>query len=122
MKLGILQFELLIHDASSLKDKRRVVKSFKDRIHRAHLVSVAEVGDHSLWNRATIGVAAVSSDGQHLHQVLDRILQKARTLGDAELGDVLLRDVMDASAHPLLHNGDPLWTPQERRSCDGAES
>ena len=47
MVVGILQFELLVPGATSLKDKRRVVKSVKDRLHREHLVSVAEVGPAS---------------------------------------------------------------------------
>ena len=43
MKIAVLQFDLSIHDAESLKDKRRIVQSLKDRLHRDHLVSIAEV-------------------------------------------------------------------------------
>ncbi len=86
MVIGILQFELLIHDAESLKDKRRVVRSVKDRLHRDHLVSVAEVGDQDLLNRAMLGLACVGSDGGYIGTVLDRISNELRALTDAEVG------------------------------------
>lgn len=44
MKIGVLQIEILVTDAMSLKDKRRVVKSIKDRIANGHNVSIAEIG------------------------------------------------------------------------------
>jgi uncharacterized protein YlxP (DUF503 family) len=88
MVIGVLQFDLLVHGASSLKDKRRVVNSVKDRLHREHLVSVAEVGGHELLNAARLGLAIVGSEGRHVGQVLDAITLKLRALTDAELGDV----------------------------------
>ncbi len=88
MVIGVLQFDLLVHGASSLKDKRRVVNSVKDRLHREHLVSVAEVGGHELLNAARLGLALVGSEGRHVGQVLDAITLKLRSLTDAELGDV----------------------------------
>jgi len=85
--VGILQFELLIHDPESLKDKRRVLRSVKDRLHREHQVSVAEVACQDRADLAVIGLALVGSDGKHVGQVLDRILDKLRHLREAELGD-----------------------------------
>jgi len=87
MVVGILQFELLIHGAESIKDKRRVVSSLKDRLHREHQVSVAEVG--LLDNRAAarMALAVVAGDGKRAGDVLDRISAKLRALHDAELGD-----------------------------------
>jgi uncharacterized protein YlxP (DUF503 family) len=95
MVIGILQFELRIPGAESLKDKRRVVRSLKDRLHREHQVSVAEVGllDHA--GAARMALALVGSDGRHVGQVLDRITARLRALHDAELGDCereVLRD------------------------------
>lgn len=86
MVIGVLQFELLIHDAGSLKDKRRVVRSVKDRLHREHLVAVAEVGTLEALNVATMAVALVGTDGAKVGSTLDRITEKLRTLRDAELG------------------------------------
>lgn len=122
MVIGVLQFELLIHDSRSLKDKRRVVRSVKDRLHRAHQVSVAEVGALEIWNLAMMGLAIVSKDASYVHAVLDRILLKLRTLPDAELGEVS-REVLDADQLPggmVGEDGSPLWTEAERRETDGA--
>lgn len=88
MIVGLLQFELLIHGAESLKDKRRVVRSVKDRLHREHMVAVAEVGALEMLNLAVLGVAAVGTDGARVGEVLDRISAKLRALHDAELGAV----------------------------------
>lgn len=88
MVLGILQFELLIPDPESLKDKRRVVQSLKDRLHREHLCSVAEVGDADLMNLAVMGLAIVGRDGQRVGEVLDQISLKLRGLREAEVGEI----------------------------------
>lgn len=87
MIIGILQFELLIRGALSLKDKRSVVSSLKDRLHREHQVSVAEVGLQDRMTVARLGLAVVGSDGKHIGQTLDRITLKLRALHDAQLGD-----------------------------------
>lgn len=86
MIVGILQFELLIHDAQSLKDKRRVVRSLKDRLHREHMVAVAEVGRLEVLNSALLGLACVGSEGRAVGEVLDRIAAKLGSLHEAELG------------------------------------
>lgn len=88
MVLGILQFELLIHDAESLKDKRRVISSVKDRLHREHQVSVAEVAAQDNMSVAIMGLACVGTDGARVGQVLDHITEKLRQVHDAELGDI----------------------------------
>lgn len=86
MVVGILQFELHIHGAESLKDKRRVISSVRDRLHREFQVSVAEVASQEMLNIAVMGLAAVGNEGGHLGRVLDTITAKLRALGDAELG------------------------------------
>jgi uncharacterized protein len=86
MVVGILQFELLIHGGESLKDKRRVVASVKDRLHRDFQVSVAEIASQDILNQAVLGLAAVGNDGAHIGRVLDTITARLRSLGDAELG------------------------------------
>lgn len=97
MVLGVLQFQVLIHGSESLKDKRRVVQSLKDRLHREHLCSIAEVGDPDLLNVATLALAVVSRDGQRIGEILDAITIKLRELRDGELGE-LDRQVLHASA------------------------
>jgi len=79
MVIGVLQVELRIDGADSLKDKRRVVKSLKDRLHREHQVSVAEIATQDIHRTATLGMAVVSTEVPHCQSVLDGILNKIRT-------------------------------------------
>lgn len=120
MVIGVLQFELVIDAARSLKDKRRVVRSLKDRLHREHMVSVAEVGSLEIWNLATMGLALVSRDAPYVNGVLDRILAKLRELPEAHLRDYA-REVLDPDQVPAAEHaedGSPLWTEEERRDTD----
>lgn len=87
MVIGILQFELIIHGSESLKDKRRIVQSVKDRLHRSHMVSVAEVGSHDVLNLALMGLACVGADGARVGEMLDHVCEKLRGLVGAELGE-----------------------------------
>lgn len=98
MVVGILQIELHVHDAESLKDKRRVVRSLKDRLHREHLVSVAEVARLDSLNVAVLGVAAVGTDGKRIGEVLDAITAKARALTDAEVA-ATSRQILHGTEH-----------------------
>lgn len=86
MFVGVLQFEVLVHGSTSLKDKRSVVRSIKDRLHREHQVSVAEVGAHDSLVRAVLGLCMVAKDPARCHQVLDAVTGKLRGLVHGELG------------------------------------
>lgn len=78
MVVGVLQLSLRIPDAMSLKDKRRAVKSLKDRISARHNVSVAEV-DHLDEHRACLmAVAMVSNDGRFTESCLSKIVDEVR--------------------------------------------
>jgi uncharacterized protein YlxP (DUF503 family) len=108
MVIGILQFELLIRGAESLKDKRRVVSSLKDKLHREHLVSIAEVALQDNMTVARLALALVGSDGKHVGQTLDRITTKLRALHDAELGSITREVLHDPQGDPLPEGVDPL--------------
>lgn len=114
MKLAILQFELLIRHAESLKDKRRVVKSVKDRLHHDHQVAVAEVGSLDEHTTAHLAAAAVGSDVRHLQSLLSRIVEKLRALPEAELGSVSGRvtDAPDMETDAI--DFETILTPEER--------
>lgn len=117
MLLAVLQFELLIHDAESLKDKRRVVRSVKDRLHREHQVSVAEVAHLDNPSVAGMALAAVNRDGRYLQSMLDAIVDKLRALPDASLGDIH-REVLTGEQLPAAYatdEGQPLWSDEEHR-------
>lgn len=123
MKIAILQFELLIDGAFSLKDKRRVVRSLKDRLHREHLVSVAEVGSQDVWNLATMGLAAVSGDAAYLASMMDRIEEKLASFPDARLGSISreILDVDSIAVDETAEDGSPLWTEAELRDAEEPE-
>lgn len=115
MFVGVLQFELLIHGAASLKDKRRVVHSVRDRLHRAQLVSVAEVGLLDRKEAALMGLAVVAATEQRAHVVMDRALEALRSLRDAELGEHQRRLIRAVDAMPLAcDETPPLLTDDER--------
>ena len=79
MIVAVLQVELGIEGAASLKDKRRVVRGLKDRLHREHQVSVAEVATLEQWAVATLGIVMAGSDLAHCQSTMDRILDKLAT-------------------------------------------
>ncbi|MEX0885970.1 MAG: DUF503 domain-containing protein [Phycisphaeraceae bacterium] len=79
MIVGILQVELAIDGATSLKDKRRVVSSLKDRLHREHQVSVAEVESQDNAQLAVLGIVLAASDMPYAQGVIDRLLDRLRT-------------------------------------------
>ena len=77
-KVGLLHLVVRIGDAMTLKDKRRVVKGFKDRIAHGRNVSVAEVDQQDSVRRAVLAVAMVSSDTRYLQGALQQIVNAAR--------------------------------------------
>ena len=76
-KVGLLHLNVMIGDAMTLKDKRRVVKGFKDRIAHNRNVSVAEVDRQNDIRRSVLAVAMVGSDGRYLAGALQRIANAA---------------------------------------------
>ncbi|HHF98012.1 DUF503 domain-containing protein [Candidatus Aerophobetes bacterium] len=74
MVVGTLELQIRLVSSNSLKDKRRIVKSLISRIRNNFNVSIAEIGDYSLWRRARIGIAFLSSDTVYSNKVLDKIL------------------------------------------------
>ena len=87
MTVGVLQLELSIGDAMSLKDKRRVIKSLKDRLATGHNVSVAEVGAQDEHRRSVIAVAMVGSDKQYVEGGLSKLVDFVRIVSQANLVD-----------------------------------
>ena len=74
MRVGVLTIELAILEARTLKDKRRVIKGFKDRLRNRFNVSVAEVGFGDAPKRCRLGVVMVSKETRPLHSQLDKIV------------------------------------------------
>ena len=87
MTVGVLQIEISIPDAFSLKDKRRVVKSLKDRIAHAHNVSIAEVGALDEHRRSVIGMAMVSNDSKYVQGAFSKLVDFVRLVPQVSLID-----------------------------------
>ncbi len=87
MTVGVLQVEIAVPDAMSLKDKRRVVKSLKDRIAHGHNVSIAEVGALDEHRRAILGIAMVSNDKRYVEGGLSKLVDFVKTVPQASLVD-----------------------------------
>ena len=87
MTVGVLQIEVSIPDAFSLKDKRRVIKSLKDRIAHRHNVSIAEVGALDEHRRSVIGIAMVSNDSRYVESALSKLVDFVRTIPQLSLID-----------------------------------
>ncbi len=87
MFVGVMRFSLEIVGARSLKDKRSVIRSLKERAQGRLRVSIAEVGAQDDHRRATFGVACVSSDAAICDKVLADVASMAGTLPDAVLTD-----------------------------------
>ncbi len=87
MVIGVLQLEIGVGDAMSLKDKRRVVKSLKDRIAHGHNVSIAEVGALDAHRRSILGIAMVSNDSRYVEGALSKLVDFVRTVPGVDLVD-----------------------------------
>jgi uncharacterized protein YlxP (DUF503 family) len=80
MFVGIIRAELRIHGASSLKEKRAVLRRLKDRTRSRHNISVAEVDHQELRQRATLGFAAVGHSKDDLARLFSRIRDEIENL------------------------------------------
>ena len=78
MILGTCWIDLHVPGSRSLKDKRRVIKSIKERIKGEYNVSIAEIGGLDSWQRSEIGIACVGNDKQRIDRILSKILDKFR--------------------------------------------
>lgn len=86
--IGVLTLEIVLENSHSLKDKRHVVKSLKDRLRNKFNVAVAEIDYQDLWQRAVVAAVTVSSDRGHAEQVLQSVEAEAAALLGPELAGV----------------------------------
>lgn len=87
MVVGIVRIELHVPAARSLKDKRQVVRSLKERIRERVGAAVAEVDHHELWQRAALGVAVVAAEGARVREQLDDVRRLVDHAFEAQLLD-----------------------------------
>jgi uncharacterized protein YlxP (DUF503 family) len=91
--IAFLTLELHIEGAQSLKDKRQVLRSLKDRLRNSFNVSVAELDPSNLWNRATIGVVAISGSQSYLDGLMKNVERTATRIANnhgAEIAELIV--------------------------------
>jgi uncharacterized protein YlxP (DUF503 family) len=77
MPVGLLTLELHIEHAQSLKDKRQVLRSLKDRLRAKFNVAVAELEYHDTWQRSVVGIVTISNEEHHVEESLQQVLAEA---------------------------------------------
>jgi uncharacterized protein YlxP (DUF503 family) len=134
MPIGKLTIELSIPHAQSLKDRRQVVRSLKDKLRHAFNLSIAELNEGGpLWNRATFHIAVVSSSMpsllQHL-QTIDRAAIRLAAGLSAQVTDSYA-EVLGEEAEPLALSSEPderdapfieVWPPFARACHSSPEA
>ncbi len=86
MFIGLCTIDLHIPDSQSLKSKRQILRSIKDKVRKKFNVAVAEDGE-DLWQRTTIAVATVNKDKRHINKTLDLIVGLIRGTPSVEILD-----------------------------------
>jgi hypothetical protein len=89
--VGLLTLELHIAEAQSLKDKRQVLRSLKDRLRNHFNVAVAELDFEDMWQRSVVGVVTLSNEEHHVEEALQKVLAEA----DRILGPVLISHAVE---------------------------
>ena len=91
MTVGLLTLELHIPQAQSLKDKRQILRSLKDKLRGHFNVAVSELEYHETWQRSVIGIVTLSNEQQHVEESLQKVLAEA----DRILGPVLISHAVE---------------------------
>ncbi len=85
MIVGILTVELRIPESLSLKDKRMILKSLKDKISNRFNVSVAEIDGRDKWQTSVLGMAYIGTEKVHVDQALSKIVDFIKEYRQADL-------------------------------------
>ncbi|MBX3302513.1 MAG: DUF503 domain-containing protein [Nitrospira sp.] len=85
MVVGLCTVELFMAGSQSLKDKRQVLHSLKDRLRGKFNLSIAEVDGQDLWQKAVLGMACVANDGGYVNQVLEQALNVIKGMPAVEI-------------------------------------
>ncbi|HTZ33733.1 MAG TPA: DUF503 domain-containing protein [Methylomirabilota bacterium] len=91
MPVALLTLELHLPDAHSLKDKRQVLRSLKDKLRANFNVAVAELDFEDTWQRSVVGVVTLSNEERHVEEALQKVLAEADNL----LGPLIVSHAVD---------------------------
>jgi len=101
MVIGVGRIVLVLPGNSSLKGKRKVIRSILDRVRARFSVAAAEVDNMDDWRRATLGFAVVSNDSSHANSMVDAVLSYVEASVDAVVVDRHLELVHMADGRQL---------------------
>lgn len=87
MPVGLLTLEIYIPDSHSLKDKRQILRSLKERLRARFNVAVAELDGQDTWQHAQVGVVTLSNNAAHVEQSLQAVFAEAENLLGRDLVD-----------------------------------
>lgn len=87
MVVAVLKITLSIPHAESLKDKRRVLKSVKDKLRNRYNISIAEIGAQDIWKTGKLGVAIISTDSTYANGVISKVQDLCSNLREAIMTD-----------------------------------
>ena len=124
MFVCVARVSLQIPESGSLKAKRQVLRRITDRVKARFNVSVAEVDDNDLWQKAQLAMAVVGNDRRHVGEQMDKILQFVE---DMYVAPVTGREVETLSFGEDLYGSSQLTEvpsltiPSESRSLAEAE-
>jgi len=112
MTVGLARVTLFVAGSHSLKEKRSVVRRLKDLVTQKFNVSIAEVGENDVWQRAVVGLALVGNERRFVESQLDEILSfirsKAEVLDETkELQTFSDVDPLSLGEPPYKH-----WEPE----------
>jgi len=112
MTIGLARVTLFVAGSHSLKEKRSVVRRLKDLVTQKFNVSIAEVGENDVWQRAVLGLALVGNERRFVESQLDEILSfirsKAEVLDETkELQTFSDVDPLSVGEPPYKH-----WEPE----------
>lgn len=85
--IALLTLDLMIPGSESLKSKRRVLQSLKERIRNKYNVAIAEVGELDKWQRSVIALTSVSNDHDHLAAMMSEVMKLAELQLQAQIID-----------------------------------
>ena len=88
MPIAFLTLELRIEGAQSLKDKRQVTRSLKDKLRNGFNVAVAELDASDLWQRATIGVVSISGSQDYLQGLMENVERAAGRIASSKGAEI----------------------------------
>lgn len=88
MHLAVLTLELRLEYARSLKDRRQCVRSLKDSLRHGFNVSVAELDEVIVWQRATVGIAAISASRDYLRGQMQQVEEASIRIVETHGGQV----------------------------------